>query len=246
MSADMSTRLLRSKRHVQPSNLFDFDGVNEYVHKDKPLKVLRTTYTAPEPEPAPHTMPVPPPPPRIITSKSQPRKSKLREDPLDDAVYESFHRYMCRQEARMATVDRSKLLADIDVLETQRAQLETAAWPRHLPSITKINNLADRRELAAKRALTLAEIQRRLAKFRRWQKHVRGLKSRRAANANGDDALADYDVPVAELRRRRIAARARESAAPIRLVLHNGFYILMSTTGPPKVIKESPPPLQGA
>lgn len=167
------------------------------------------------------------------------RRRRNLEDPLNDHVYETFHRRMKKDERSRTLTDRARMYFEMDNLKTQLELLEQHDWNKHLPQITILKDRSDVDELLAKRLATMREIKKTLAKFASWEArcnaHAREVKEfdarRRTVLALENDDDADdadesiLDVPLEELAKKRRIRRLEKHGRPIRILLGNGCSI---------------------
>lgn len=174
-----------------------------------------------------------------------PRKTLVRQDPLDDSIYAQFHRIQAKREASAVNLERSMTISDMDTLKNQRSQLTRQDWEKYLPGITWVNDIHDNKELVYKRSLTISEINRRLAKYNIWKVKMeaqkRDMKLHHHLIKKDDDIetkRSEYDIPIAELRQRRLNERINRIGGVRKLILRNGFYIHIDPIKPPKIVKD--------
>lgn len=244
MSNKRTLRSRNLKEEVDHSNLFNFDFINPYVQKSKPIKVSSKTssmnlyHYSEDSKLPPKSSTQKPMNIRLVDDIELPRKSKLRDDPLSDSIYETFHKQMWRQESRMVSNDRIRLMSDFDTLNNQKKQLDQYSWDKFLPSITKINNVNDHEELERKRLLTLNEIDRRISQYQNWKKRLENFKNQKKLLEKQPNKLDEYNTPIEILRQSRLSEREL-SARPIKLILNNGYSLYIDVNSPPKIIKDS-------
>ncbi|CAH6718203.1 hypothetical protein CLIB1444_01S01420 [[Candida] jaroonii] len=238
-------RTLRSRNSKSQdlSNLFNFDYINPYVQKSKAIKVSSKTssvnlyHYSEDSKLPPKSSTQKPMNVKLVDDIESPRKSKLRDDPLEDSIYETFHKQMWRQESRMVNSDRLRLMSDFDTLNNQKKQLDQYSWDKFLPSITKINNVNDHEELERKRLLTLNEIDRRMSQYQNWKKRLENFKNQKKLSENSYK-LDEYSTPIDVLRQSRLSERELP-IRPIKLILNNGYSLYIDANSTPKIVKDS-------
>lgn len=160
-----------SNKVIQNKNLFNFDDINVYLYQNKPMQMgklefdsqLYSYFKGDEETP---TL-------KVIRVKKVPRKLPKRRtkvDPLPDSKYTIFHRKMKKEETQMLNEEKIKNLVEVDNLNTNLQLLRQYDWIRHLPSITKVNNIMDYEEMERKRDLTINEIEKLLEKQALWKR----------------------------------------------------------------------------
>ncbi|CAK7901376.1 hypothetical protein CAAN1_06S03862 [[Candida] anglica] len=244
----MAERKLRSKDERKTPNaaLFNFENINRLLYRDQTIPIItkkvndnlyRYTGTTTHPHTTNKTRDV------VIREILVPRKSKGKEDILNDQVYETFHRRMKKEERKMGSSDRLRILSEVDTLQTSLSLLGQYDWVRHLPGITQIRDPHNYQELEYKRVLTMYEIRRLLRKYESWKKRddelladVRDFHSGREAPGPGTPREEFY-VPLDELKRERNAQRRKKYGSTITLKLNNGLALVIDPILPPKFIK---------
>lgn len=145
----------------------------------------------------------------------------------------------------MVNQDKSRVLSDLETLQSQKNQLLQHNWARDLPKITKITNPNDVTELTTKRNLTVIEINKRLQKYQDWKKRLEDLKNEMKFLEHSlvsHDPQAEYDLPVRVLKQKRNEERLKEYGPAIKLRLNNGYSLYIDQFAPPRVVRESPSP----
>lgn len=121
------------------------------------------------------------------------------EDPLPDSLYEGDHKRMERDEKRVTTTERTRIMEEKDRLVTQMEQLESGEWIRYIGGITKIHNMGDKEELARKRELTLKECRfmvKLYDQFKEREKQYVTRKKELSLAMLNDPKYADTDLYV--------------------------------------------------
>lgn len=155
----------------------------------------------------------------------------------------------------MAGVDRTRMILEIDTLREQLLLLLQHDWDRQLPRITMVLDRKDADEMARKRLLTINEIQRLLAKHANWERRNNKLyrdtrrfrgEFRRDRNETSDsDSESDTSdseavmTNLAALREERIQKRLKKNTGVIRIVLRNGYDIVVRPEHSPQVVESS-------
>lgn len=172
-------RKLRLSDSSSPgSALFDFSAASPLIYQDEPIVVQRSA-AGPRQDVFP-TQELP----LLQTSPSRdvqllpPRRQRVHADPLDDSVYEAFHRRMYKEERSRTLADRARMYFDMDNLKSQLALLRQHDWRRHLPAVCVVADRSDPRELAQKRQLSAIEIQKMLRKFENWERRCAAVTAR--------------------------------------------------------------------
>lgn len=236
-----------SKGEGLGGGLFEFDYINPYIQHNKPIRVDEHfssdhiySYSDECKMPARSVTQKPIQIEPYRTQHLLPRRSRIRDDPLNDSVYFSFHNKMKRKENAMASQDRLRLLSDLETLQNQKDLLLLYNWARELPKITRVNNITDQAELSRKRDLTLLEINKRFLKYQNWKRRYEDLKDEikfLEHSVSHPSAEEEYATPVKELKQRRIEERTRLFGKPLNLNLHNGYCLRIDPFDPPKIIK---------
>ncbi|EGV66707.1 hypothetical protein CANTEDRAFT_91876 [Yamadazyma tenuis ATCC 10573] len=234
----------RTVNYGDDDSYFRFDDINPYVLYNLPIKVSRSfknieaSKEINAPQKSTHA-------PTVLfkpsTDSIMPRKTTMREDPLSDDKYLPFHRVMTKRETSMNNLDKSKILSEMDGLQTQKSQLLNNNWASVLPTITRINDPGDENELIEKRKLTVAEIDRRLQKFQTWKRRQEELKQEIKHYKHGlprDSEDKEYNIPLSELKARRKKERLETYGGVIKLALNNGYSLIIDPFAPPKLIEE--------
>lgn len=240
-------RVLRKRDSSEGDhNLFNFDHLNPYVINEKPIRISKSNKKLQEyhysedsklPTIAQRDSKIERASDSILES---PRKSKLRSDPLDDLVYVGFHRSMTKREIGMANHDNLKVLSDIEVLTSQKRMLTQYNWTANITKITKINDVKDQDELIRKRDLTIAEINKRLVKYQNWKKRQEQLKNEvklheHSISTSNED---EYTMPMEELKKIRRKERLETYGGTLKIILNNGYYLLIDPVAPPVIQKD--------
>lgn len=114
-------------------------------------------------------------------------------DPLNDEMYELYHRRMEKEEKKMLNRDRESFCAEADKLKSQLEALAQNDWTKTLPQITYIRDVRDFKELQEKRQWTITSIHVLLSKFEDWRRRedrVLGrVRSHRVDNPPIQDAI---------------------------------------------------------
>lgn len=186
-----------SSKATLNKNLFNFDDINAYLYQNKPIHIrpdgsdqLYTYFKGDEETP---TL-------KVTKVKQVPRKLPKRRtkvDPLPDSKYTIFHRKMKKEETQMLNEEKIKNLVEVDNLNTSLQLLKQYDWIRHLPSITKVNDVMDYEEMERKRELTINEIEILLEKQALWKRKRDKFNSDAKLFHNGERVVA-VDEAVAE------------------------------------------------
>ncbi|KAL6941486.1 hypothetical protein ACO0RG_002618 [Hanseniaspora osmophila] len=86
-------------------------------------------------------------------------------DPLNDALYENFHKHMCKEEKKMIQMDKIEAANLAERYETYLDTLNLVTWKYYLPKITKIENPQDNKEMERKKKLTIETITKLLSDY---------------------------------------------------------------------------------
>ncbi|CAK9439870.1 uncharacterized protein LODBEIA_P39700 [Lodderomyces beijingensis] len=195
------------------NNLFNFDKVNQYLYNAKPIQIsadaspnwpLYHFYTddaslSPKPSIDPAKFKI-----IKLDASCQPPSSSLpplfrtkKNDPLPASKFEIFHRKMRKDEKQMLNDEKIRHLSELDTLQHNLALLHQYDWIRHLPQITHIQDKNDLQEMELKRDLTVAEIERIMARSAEWRKKkdafVLEMKNFDVVDDDDNDDL-EYDV----------------------------------------------------
>lgn len=245
-SEELSSRKLRStavKPKVNDAVLFNFDQVNEYLHRSKPISVINTTtanqspykyygYNSSQLPNLPVRSPV------VKIDRVLPRRPP-KNDPLPDSTYEIFHRRMKRNEKQMSNEERIKNLWELDILQSHLEDLNQSHWFRALPAITSIKDIKDYEELERKRDLTIAEIERLLRKHEDWRKRLENFNNDVKSYIDYGDTESDpeYEIPIEKLRQHREWERRQKYGPIIKLNLNEKYCLIIDPLAAPKIIE---------
>ncbi|KAI5965981.1 uncharacterized protein KGF55_001345 [Candida pseudojiufengensis] len=217
-----SSRKLRSgdTKPLEDKNLFNFDNINHYLYRSKPIpfnddpnsnQLPLYRYFRDEVESTPQ------PPPLKHGEIKRIKRTNIKydpkiEDPLPDSTYHIFHRKMRKEEAQMLNEEKIKNLMELDNFQNYLQLLNQYDWIRHLPQITKINDLKNLEECEEKRQLTIDEIEKMLKKQSIWKKkkdefannvrlyHNKGIEFEIVNNGHNtiqvDDETKEEEVPI--------------------------------------------------
>ncbi len=233
-------RKLRSKDDARANPaLFNFDSINKLLHRDQEIKVVRfgaaPLYCDTEIETRLNPKEVD----LTISAALQPRR--LSQDPLDDALYNAFHRRMRKEERRMTNIDRTRILNEVDTLQSLLAQLQQHDWNKYLQSITLVHNPYSISEMEYKKALTIYEIRRLLDRYDHWRKREEQLAADIRQYNHGEDAhldrMCELSMPLNQLKRLRKSQRCQRHGPVVKLKLCNGSTLLIDPIQPPKFIR---------
>lgn len=193
-----------------------------------------------------------------------PRKQRTRADPLADAVYSGFHKRMTKEERSMVESDRSRVMKEIENLRDQLRLLLQNDWVRQLPRITLVEDRKDMVEMARKRTLTQMEIRKLLNKYSDWEdRNLRLFREAKKfeASANGvveatwrlgedsdlsDDTDSDdsddsdetiLTLSLQAIKEERERKRIDRNGPSLRILLHNGYDILLQPDQSPRVVE---------
>ncbi|KAK6460498.1 something about silencing, SAS, complex subunit 4-domain-containing protein [Scheffersomyces coipomensis] len=244
---DDNKRKLRSKDENQKGSnatLFNFENVNSLLYRGKSIHISKdTSFHHPYSYNGDIQLV-----PKVTNSKSievqistnlLPRKSR-QIDPLDDSLYEIFHKKMKREEKIMANEDRIRILSEVDNLQSQLQLLNQYDWLRYLPGICYINNPHDYDELEIKLDLTITEITKLIRKYENWRRRNENLSQEiKQFDLNGShdyDEDDEYTANADIIRERRRKERRRLLTPRIKLKLHNGFTLVIDPLNPPVVV----------
>lgn len=242
-------RKLRSKDDLKKDTdkaLFNFENINKLIYRNQKIKVThKTSYNNLYKYFGDKETTVPD---RINRSNNiefheelPHRKSKQKIDMLDDSTYELFHRKMKKEERSMANIDRSRILSEVDNLNSLIQNLNQYDWVRHLPNITHVNNIRDYDELESKKNITIEEIERILIKFDNWKKRqdklasdIREYDNNRLHYINNED---EFLLPIEYLREKNLKERRKEIGPTIKLNLRNGYVLVIEPFANPRIDK---------
>lgn len=271
MSPSSSSEKKRTLRLADPARaksakLFNFDSVNTLLYLDQPIQVDHSTTqttdslyrhygsTCQLPKLAGKNTDL------QFKATLLPRRQRIRTDPLDDAIYENFHRRMTKEEKSMAGVDRTRMTFEIENLRDQLSLLLQHDWVRQLPRITMINDRKNPEEMARKRSITRQEIQRLLNKYSNWEQRDARLQrarkrfeersngvsaSRTSQNDESDESSDESDdnddetvlSSLAKLKEERQRKRMLRDGLAIRIMLRNGYDILQPPEHSPRIVE---------
>lgn len=192
-----------------------------------------------------------------------PRRQRTRADPLPDDWYSVFHRRMAKEEKSMAESDRTRVMMEIENLKDQLRLLLQNDWARQLPRITFVEDKKDMDEMTRKRKLTQTEIRRMLSKYVNWEERNKKLlrefkrfedqspaenglrRSYRDVDLDdesensddSDDSDEKVLVNLQDLKRQREAARMWKVGSSTRILLRNGYDILLQPDQIPRIVE---------
>ncbi|KAK6200918.1 something about silencing, SAS, complex subunit 4-domain-containing protein, partial [Scheffersomyces amazonensis] len=244
-----SKRKLRSNddsSRIANTALFNFDNINQILYRDKSITVTtELSFT----NPYVYNGNIDINKKNSTTSKVSnvqvthdliPRRSSKLNDPLDPSIYDIFHKKMKRDERIMANEDRSRILSEVDNLQSQLQLLHQYDWIRYLPSICYINNPQDYDELEQKLALTITELDKLIRKHDNWRRRNDALNNEIKEFDTGLRHVViehdEYTADIATLRERRRVERRKRLGPTIRLKLHNGYTLIIDPIHPPTVL----------
>lgn len=124
------------------------------------------------------------------------------EDLLSDALYNSFHKHMLRQETRMLEGDVAEGEAEAERLHLLSEKLDMIHWPITLRKVTVINDPQDEDECLRKRELTKNCITSMLEKFEAMKN--RGIMVARGFKRNRIDPAKDLSKIYNKVDRRLV------------------------------------------
>ncbi|OBA21635.1 hypothetical protein METBIDRAFT_41438 [Metschnikowia bicuspidata var. bicuspidata NRRL YB-4993] len=181
-----------------------------------------------------------------------PRRRRRNHDPLEDHVYEIFHKRMKKDERSRTLTDRGRMYFEMDNVKSQLELLLQHDWNKHLPQLTVIKDRSDVDELLAKRQATIRELERTLAKFANWESRTASLAAEiksyeghpaQGKNFQDDDADDDdesiLDKPLEQLAKQRQQSRLAKHGRPFSILLGNGHKIRYNPYLTPTVAIES-------
>lgn len=171
-----------------------------------------------------------------LSAKSKSRANK-QKDPLADETYEAFHKKMRRDEKIMTNEDRTRMLSDLDNLNSRNKLLHQYDWIRHLPLITHVNDVNNFEELNLKNELTKAEIERLNRKHDNWKKRFEEMTTeiKDFEVYLPEPEVDEYSATLNTLRNRRRKEIVRKFGPRITLNLQNGYCIVMDPILPPRI-----------
>ncbi|KAM9894787.1 hypothetical protein OXX79_008478 [Metschnikowia pulcherrima] len=239
--------------------LYDFDHVNKLIHEDARIRldfVSKVSRSSPyehfgeackiSSQTINSDLSV-----RRAEEELPRRRRRIIADPLNDEVYETFHRRMKKEERSRTLTDRGRMYFEMDNLKSQLELLQQHDWNKHLPTLTKINDRSDVDELLKKRQATMHEIEKTLAKFANWEARSSVLsaemkvwESQTLTRKRVDDDDADdvdetvLDVPLHILAKERRQRRIARDGMPIRILLRNGHQVRYNPYSSPTVVVE--------
>lgn len=244
-TSSSSSRKLRSttvKPKVNNAALFDFDNVNEYLHKRKPILIASTTtssqspykhfgYTSSQLPNLPVRSPV------LEIERVLPRRPP-KNDPLPDSNYEIFHRKMRRNEKQMTNEEKIKNLWELDTLQSHLEDLNQLHWFKALPNITSIKDVKDYQEMERKRDLTITEIERLLRKHDLWRRRqdIFNTDVKSHVDYGDDESDPEYEIPIQQLRQHREWERRQRIGPIVRLNLNDKYCLVIDPLAPPEIV----------
>ncbi|RLV91916.1 hypothetical protein JA1_003491 [Spathaspora sp. JA1] len=234
------TRKLRSKdktkNQTNQKSLFNFENINELLYRNKQITLTNEQITPSTPYYDSTEIPNLPSANTVKTNTLLPRRRHV-DDPLPDSIYELFHRKMTKEEKVMNNEERSRILSEVDNLQTQLNLLFQYDWIRHLPGICLINDVNDFKELEMKKQLTIEEIQRLLRKHENWRRRLEKLTNDiREYSKEELTEDPDYELTLAQLKSKRSKERLVKYGPVIKLRLINDTYLIIDPLHTPKII----------
>lgn len=233
-------RRLRSKDDARANpTLFNFDSINKLLHRDQEIRVVRSDAAPLYGDTEIETRLEPKEVDLTISAALPPRR--LSQDPLDDALYNAFHRRMRKEERRMTNIDRTRILNEIDTLQSLLAQLQQHDWNKYLQGITLVHNPYSINEMEYKKTLTIYEIRRLLDRYDHWRKCEEQLAADIRRHNHGEDShpdrMGEFSMPLSRLKRLRKSRRCQRHGPVVKLKLCNGSTLLIDPIQPPKFIR---------
>lgn len=233
-------RRLRSKDDARANpTLFNFDSIDKVLHRDQEIKVVRSGAAPFYGDSEIETRLKPNEVDLTISAALPPRR--VSQDPLDDALYNAFHRRMRKEERRMINIDRTRILNEIDTMQSLLAQLQQHDWNKYIQGITLVHNPYSINEMEYKKALTIYEIRRLLDRYDQWRKREDQLAADIRRYNHGEDShldrMGEFSMPLSRLKRLRKSRRCQRHGPVIKLKLCNGSTLLIDPIQPPKFIR---------
>lgn len=177
-----SRRKLRSKEEAKTidSSLFNFEDDPQVIDPDEPIscvghcsgEVLKLEVEVPFKSPvvSDHIQEAKNTKSGRRSLRASTQAKKFTSDPLDDTLYELYHRRMEKEEKKMLNRDRESFCSEADKLKWQLDALLQNDWAKSLPSITFIRDTRDQEELQQKREWTISSIRQLLEKYEDWKR----------------------------------------------------------------------------
>lgn len=234
----MSERRLRTKdERTRLNKVYDFDGANPWIFRNKPIKVTSgTTVNKPYRYGSEGILPA-----KKTTNTRDVTLPPLvlAYDPLADGAYEKFHRKGLNFERVRYNEDLGRMNQSYEMVRDQMELLEHDDWGRTIHEIVFIDDRADANEVKYRRLLAHREVLRLLGMFNDWKRRCDKLAVDIRQNEGWPGSVCDKgenNMSLEEIRLRRTIQWKQEFGGGYRLVLNNRLFVVVDPVVPPVVI----------